>query len=85
MARYAKDQAMSAPAKRPVRQGRVERTTRETSVTVELDLDGRGSSETKTGVPFLDHMLELFAKHGFFDLVVRATGDLEVGGATPPR
>lgn len=45
---------------------------------VELSLDGSGSSTISTGVPFLDHMLELWSKHGFFDLVVRATGDLEV-------
>jgi imidazoleglycerol-phosphate dehydratase len=60
------------------RKAAVERTTRETSVFVELDLDGSGASTISTGVPFLDHMLELWSKHGFFDLVVRATGDLAV-------
>jgi len=61
-----------------VRRATLERTTRETSVFVDLTLDGAGGSTVSTGVPFLDHMLELWAKHGFFDLVVRATGDLEV-------
>src|SRR5215472_2304736 len=60
------------------RQAHVERTTRETSVAIELAIDGAGASEVRTGVPFLDHMLELFAKHGMFDLKVHATGDLEV-------
>src|SRR5262249_31078572 len=46
--------------------------------TLELGLDGRGRYEVKTGIPFLDHMLELFARHGFFDLTVRASGDIEV-------
>jgi len=62
----------------PARKAALERTTRETSVFVELSLDGSGASTIATGVPFLDHMLELWSKHGFFDLVVRATGDLEV-------
>lgn len=61
-----------------VRKAALERTTRETSVFVDLALDGSGGSTIQTGVPFLDHMLELWSKHGFFDLVVRATGDLEV-------
>jgi imidazoleglycerol-phosphate dehydratase len=60
------------------RHARVERRTRETDIAVSLTIDGRGTSDVKTGVPFLDHMLELFAKHGMFDLVVQATGDLEV-------
>lgn len=62
----------------PKRRAALERTTRETSVFVDLDLDGSGASTISTGVPFLDHMLELWSKHGFFDLVVRASGDLEV-------
>lgn len=68
----------AAGEKSPDRKAAVERTTRETSVFVELDLDGSGASTISTGVPFLDHMLELWSKHGFFDLVVRATGDLAV-------
>ena len=60
------------------RSAEVERRTRETSVTVALKLDGAGRGEAKTGVPFLDHMLESFARHGFFDLKVEAHGDLAI-------
>jgi imidazoleglycerol-phosphate dehydratase len=56
----------------------VERRTAETSVTVRLALDGRGSYAVSTGIRFLDHMLELVARHGGFDLDLRATGDLDV-------
>jgi imidazoleglycerol-phosphate dehydratase len=56
----------------------VARTTKETDVRLTLGLDGNGRSEVSTGVPFLDHMLELFARHGFFDLTVQAKGDLHV-------
>ncbi len=60
------------------RTGRVERVTKETSVLVELDLDGSGTADVSTGVPFFDHMLAQLAKHGLLDLTVRATGDIEV-------
>ena len=60
------------------RTGRVERTTKESSVLVEVDLDGTGTSTIDTGLPFYDHMLEQLAKHGGLDLVVRTTGDLHV-------
>jgi len=66
-----------APAKAK-RSAEIERKTRETSVTVALKLDGAGRGEAKTGVPFLDHMLESFARHGFFDLKVEAKGDLQI-------
>lgn len=56
----------------------VERTTDETEVNVELNLDGDGSFDVETGVGFFDHMLDLFAKHGAFDLSVRCHGDLDV-------
>ncbi|MCP2166317.1 imidazoleglycerol-phosphate dehydratase HisB [Goodfellowiella coeruleoviolacea] len=56
----------------------VERTTRESSVFVELDLDGAGKVDINTGVPFYDHMLTAFGVHGALDLVVRATGDVEI-------
>jgi imidazoleglycerol-phosphate dehydratase len=56
----------------------VERETKESTVTVELDLDGSGSVEVDTGVPFFDHMLEQLGRHGGFDLSVRTRGDLEV-------
>jgi imidazoleglycerol-phosphate dehydratase len=54
------------------------RTTRETDVQVKIDLDGRGESRIATGIGFLDHMLELFARHGFFDLEVACSGDLHI-------
>ena len=61
-----------------MRFGIVERQTKETDITVELHLDGKGVVEVDTGVGFLDHMLTLFAVHGFFDLNVKAKGDVEV-------
>lgn len=60
------------------RVGKVERTTRESSVYVEVDLDGTGKVEIATGVPFYDHMLTALGVHGSLDLVVRATGDVEI-------
>ena len=56
----------------------VERRTRETAIRASLKLNGKGQSEISTGIPFFDHMLVLFAVHGFFDLHVKAKGDLEV-------
>ena len=61
-----------------MRQGKVERNTKETQICVELDLDGTGKADISTGVGFLDHMLTLLAVHSFMDLKVRAQGDLEV-------
>ena len=60
------------------RTARVERTTKESAVTVELDLDGSGTADVATGVPFFDHMLGQLGKHGGFDLRIVASGDLEV-------
>jgi imidazoleglycerol-phosphate dehydratase len=60
------------------RTAKIERTTRETQIHLELNLDGSGGGAWKTGVGFLDHMLELFARHGAFDLSVEAKGDLHV-------
>ncbi len=57
---------------------RLERKTTETQVKVELNLDGQGQADIKTGIAFLDHMLTLFCVHGRFDLDVQAKGDLEV-------
>jgi imidazoleglycerol-phosphate dehydratase len=54
------------------------RKTTETRIKWELNLDGKGESKVKTGIPFLNHMLTLFAKHGLFDLTIDAKGDLEV-------
>ena len=61
-----------------MRKGLVKRATKETEVEVEVDLDGRGSSTIATGIGFLDHMLELLARHSRMDLAVRAKGDLHV-------
>jgi imidazoleglycerol-phosphate dehydratase len=60
------------------RRARLERVTGETSVLVELDLDGTGTARVSTGVPFFDHMLSQLAKHGLLDLTVQARGDVEV-------
>jgi imidazoleglycerol-phosphate dehydratase len=61
-----------------VRRAVIARETRETTINVRLVLDGRGRYAVTTGIRFLDHMLELFARHGGFDLKVRASGDLDV-------
>ncbi|RMD74316.1 MAG: imidazoleglycerol-phosphate dehydratase, partial [Chloroflexi bacterium] len=60
------------------RRATIERTTGETSVTLTLTIDGSGQADIQTGIGFLDHMLTLWAKHGLFDLTVRAHGDLHV-------
>jgi imidazoleglycerol-phosphate dehydratase len=60
------------------RRATLSRKTRETDIQLELCLDGSGQYEVATGIPFFDHMLESFAKHGAFDLRLRAKGDLEV-------
>jgi len=58
--------------------GEIARKTRETDISVKICLDGSGACASNTGIPFMDHMLELFAKHGCFDLDVKAKGDLQV-------
>jgi len=60
------------------RSARVERATKESQVEVVLDLDGSGTTDIATGVPFFDHMLAQLGKHGLFDLRVKAVGDVEV-------
>lgn len=65
-------------AKNNKRVATVLRKTAETDIALSLVIDGRGRSEIDTGVPFFDHMLTLFAKHGLFDLTVKAKGDVEV-------
>jgi imidazoleglycerol-phosphate dehydratase len=60
------------------RKATIERITRETQIRLTLDLDGRGEGKIVTSVPFLDHMLTLFARHGFFDLSVEAKGDIDI-------
>jgi imidazoleglycerol-phosphate dehydratase len=61
-----------------MRSAEIERNTKETQIRGSLELDGQGTYEVSTGIRFLDHMLELFAKHGGFDLKLKATGDLDV-------
>ena len=60
------------------RSATIKRATSETDITLSLALDGGGSADVSTGVPFFDHMLGAFGRHGLFDLEVRATGDLEI-------
>ncbi|MBU4185027.1 MAG: imidazoleglycerol-phosphate dehydratase HisB [Proteobacteria bacterium] len=60
------------------RTSEADRKTKETAINIKLNLDGKGKHEISTGIPFFDHMLTLFAVHGFFDLCVSAKGDIEV-------
>ena len=69
---------MAKILKSVVRTATVRRQTAETDIVLTLAIDGRGAAEIATGVPFFDHMLTLFAKHGLFDLQVKAKGDVEV-------
>jgi len=62
----------------PGRRAAVERNTKETQIKVEVNLDGTGTAQLDTGVPFLDHMLDQVARHGLIDLVVAAKGDLHI-------
>ena len=63
-----------------VRKGSVSRRTAETDISVSLELDGTGKAEIHSGIGFFDHMLNLFAAHGLFDLTVQCNGDIEVDG-----
>jgi imidazoleglycerol phosphate dehydratase HisB len=69
---------MKSRATNNQRSADVRRKTKETDVRVKLNLDGSGKSKISIGLPFLEHMLELFAKHGLFDLDVTCVGDLEI-------
>jgi imidazoleglycerol-phosphate dehydratase len=69
---------MTAP--RTTRRATVERNTKETQIRVEIDLDGSGRGTLASGLGFFDHMLDQIARHGMFDLVVEATGDLHIDG-----
>lgn len=60
------------------RSATVSRTSKETEISVRIDLDGNGKADISTGIPFFDHMLTAFAVHGFFDLKIDAKGDLDV-------
>src|SRR5208337_3115753 len=68
---YGKEEAVMRIAK-------VARKTKETDISIELTIEGKGDCDINTSIPFLDHMLNLFAFHGLMDLKIRATGDLEV-------
>lgn len=61
-----------------MRKAKIERKTKETKIRLTLNIDGKGNTDIKTGIDFLDHMLNLFAFHGLFDLKVQAKGDLKV-------
>src|SRR5436305_6626921 len=61
-----------------VRKAKIRRNTKETQILAALTIDGRGAYKVSTGIRFFDHMLELFAHHGGFDLELKATGDLDV-------
>lgn len=62
------------------RSSTISRKTKETDIEITLELDGSGQAEVNTGIGFLDHMLEGFARHGFFDLTCKVVGDLQVDG-----
>lgn len=69
---------MSTQLQMQTRSALIQRQTKETGVRVSLNLDGSGQARISTGIPFLDHMLDLFARHGLFDLEVECRGDLEI-------
>ena len=69
---------MSTDVQTQPRFAQVSRKTKETDIRIALTLDGTGASRINTGIPFLDHMLDLFARHGLFDLEIECRGDLEI-------
>ncbi|GHC10780.1 imidazoleglycerol-phosphate dehydratase HisB [Cerasicoccus arenae] len=69
---------MAEEVENNARSAAITRETKETQITLSLNIDGTGQSSIDTGIPFFDHMLDLFARHGLFDLEVKATGDLDV-------
>ena len=69
---------MSTKAQTTARSAQVSRKTKETDIRIALSLEGTGETSISTGIPFLDHMLDLFARHGLFDLEVECRGDLEI-------
>ena len=60
------------------RTAKIVRNTKETQIELEINLDGKGEYQIETGIPFFNHMLELFARHGLFDLNIKATGDIDI-------
>src|SRR5258706_13493452 len=69
---------MTKKQKTAPRRAEIHRQTKETDIRVRLSLEGKGTAKIATGIPFLDHMLELFAKHGLFDLEINCRGDLHI-------
>ncbi len=69
-----------SPRKSNERTAKITRKTKETDITLELTIEGKGQGRISTGVPFLDHMLTLMAAHGLFDLALQALGDVEIDG-----
>ena len=61
-----------------MREAEITRDTKETKISFKLNIDGSGQADISTGIAFLDHMLQLFARHGFFDLSIEAKGDIDV-------
>src|SRR5207248_1089503 len=80
--RHRRCRAHAAVHRRPrgglVRRAVIDRRTTETQIALTIGLDGKGQYDVRTGIRFLDHMLELFARHGAFNLTIKATGDLDV-------
>ena len=60
------------------REASLQRKTKETDIKIELNIDGKGKADISTPIPFLDHLLDNFARHGLFDLKIKATGDVEI-------
>ncbi|HSK28800.1 MAG TPA: imidazoleglycerol-phosphate dehydratase, partial [Candidatus Limnocylindria bacterium] len=60
------------------RRAQVSRKTKESDITISLEIDGIGQAAVETGMPFFNHMLDSFSRHGFFNIEIRAKGDLEV-------
>jgi len=60
------------------RTGKIERKTKETDISVSLNVDGSGKAEVETGMPFFDHMMDIFSRHGLFDVTIKAKGDIQV-------
>ena len=70
--------AASRPARTGGRSASIKRTTKETDIEVAVDLDGKGASDVSTGIGFIDHMLDLLARHSRIDIAVKAKGDLHI-------
>ena len=74
----SREQGFGRSGVESMRQGRVERKTKETEISVKLNLDGTGAYDVETGIGFLDHMLEQLSRHSLIDLEVKAKGDLHI-------